>query len=200
MILKYLNSKITGLRNLLQKVVLFCNKNQAIHPQAGQALMEVCVCMVGIAVVLLGMLELSRIGMLQTSTMTEARSDVARIMQSDTVLFPTPDFLQTWEEGADGRRYTADDEAVTTSSDGFYHTTVEESVADPADWDILREAPSPLLTLHDTPAVPAAFFGLLKGEASATTDLLPGFQRLVYDDETITIESEVWMTWTKGIY
>ena len=168
--------------------------------RCGQALIELCVCMIGIVVVLLAMLELTKIGMLHTVAMMEARADVASFMQAETVLFPTPGFLQTWEEGADGKRYTADDEPVTASSASFYHTTVERSVADASDWNLLNQIPNRVVTLHNAPAIPAAHFGLLKGAASATTDLLPGFQRLVYGAQEITIESEVWMTWTKGIY
>ena len=168
--------------------------------QCGQALIEVCVCMIGIVVILLAMLELTKIGMLHTMTTNEARADVAGSMQSETVLFPTPRFLQTWHEGADGIRYTADDVPVTASSVSFYHTTVERSVSDASDWNILNQVPNSVVTLRNSPAMPAAYFGLLKGQSSATTGLLPGFQRLVSGESTITVESEVWMTWTKGIY
>ena len=168
--------------------------------RSGQALIEVSVCMIGIVVVLLAMLELTKIGMMRTRATMDARADVAAFMQSDTVLFPTPGFLQTWNEGPDGKRYTADDVPVTASSASFYHTTIERSVADAADWNLLQQIPNPISTLHSSPTVLAAGFGLLRGQSSATTNLLPGFQRLVSGTDTITIESEVWMTWTKGIY
>jgi len=168
--------------------------------RSGQALIEVCVCMIGIVVVLIAMLELTKICMLHTVTMMEARADVAAVMQHDTVLFPTPQFLQTWDEGPDGKRYTADDVPVTASSASFYNTTVQRSVADPSDWDILSQTPNRLVTLHNSPMMLAACFGLLRGSASETTDLLPGFQRFIYRESSLTIESEVWMTWTKGMY
>lgn len=166
----------------------------------GQALIEICVCMIGVVVVLLAMLELTKIGMLHTTAMSEARAEVARIMQSETVLFATPDFLQTWDEGPDSKRYTADDTPVTASSASFYNSTVERSVADAAQWNILRARPNRIVDLHNAQAIPAAFFGLLKGDASETTSLLPGFQKMVYRADAITVESEIWMTWTKGIY
>ena len=168
--------------------------------ESGQALLEVCVCMIGIVVVLLAMLELSRISMLRTETMMEARANVAAIMQSDTVLSPTPRFLRTWDEGPDGKRYTADDVPVSASSASFYQTTVERSVSDASDWNILSRIPNEIVTMRNSPQLLADRFGLLRGEASATTALLPGFQRFVHRDGSITIESEVWMTWTKGIY
>lgn len=172
----------------------------AASNRSGQALIEVCVCMIGIVAILLAMLELTRISMLRTTTMMEARANVAAIMQSEVVLFPTPQFLQTWNEGLDGKRYSPHDVPVTADSASFYNTTVQRSVADAADWNILSRTPNPVVTLRNAPAIPAAHFGLLKGDASATTTLLPGFQRLVYRDSSLTIESEVWMTWTKGIY
>ncbi len=168
--------------------------------RSGQALVEVCVCMIGILVVLLSMLELTKIGMLRTHTQMEARANVAAIMQSDTVLFPTPQFLRTWDEGSDGKRYTAHDVPVTTSPDSFYYTTVTRTVADASDWNILQRIPNDVVALRNAPLMPAAYFGLLRGQASATTDLLPGFQRFVYREDSLTVESEVWMTWTKGIY
>ncbi|MFU8779711.1 MAG: hypothetical protein ACNA71_01640 [Kiritimatiellia bacterium] len=174
--------------------------HKTVNRQSGQALIEICVCMIGIVVILLAMLELTKISMLQTLAMTEARANVARIMQADVVLFPTPDFLQTWDEGPDGKRYTADDVPVTASSASFYQTTIERSVADPAHWNLLSARPNRIVNLRNAPIVPAAHFGLLKGNASETTSLLPGFQRLLYRAETITVESEIWMTWTKGIY
>ncbi len=180
-----------GNRNGLQTAS--CNRS-------GQALIEVCVCMIGIVGILLAMLELTRISMLHTTTMMEARANVAAIMQSETVLFPTPQFLHTWDEGSDGKRYTAHDVPVTASSASFYDTTVTKSVGDPSDWNILHRIPNRIVTLRNSPIMIAACFGLLRGRASATTDLLPGFQRLVYRESSLNIESEVWMTWTKGIY
>jgi len=166
----------------------------------GQALIEVCVCLIGIVVILLAMVELTNLSMIQTRTMTEARANVARVMQDEIVLFPTADFLQTWEEGADGKRYTADDVPVTASVSSFYGTIVNKSVSDASDWNVFAGNPNHIVDLHNTPGIVSPFFGLLKGDASETTNLLPGFQRFIYGAETITIESEVWMTWTKGIY
>jgi hypothetical protein len=156
--------------------------------------------MVGIVVVLLAMLELTKLAMSHTNVMHEARTDVAEDMQSEVVLFPTADFLQSWDAGNDAKRYTADDETIAASPESFYNTTVEQSVADASQWGLIGQVPNRLSTLHNSPAMISASLGLLRGDASETTQLLPGFQRLVYGAESITIESEVWMPWTKGIY
>ncbi len=182
------------------KTVLCKTQTDECRKTGGQALIEVCVCLVGIVVILIAMVELTKISMIHIMTITQARANVASIMQDEIVLFPTANFLQTWDAGPDGKRYTADDVPVTATVASFHGTTVEKSVPNAAYWSVFADNPNKIVGLHNTSPLVAPFFGLLKGQASETTQLLPGFQRFIYGAETITIQSEAWMTWTKGIY
>lgn len=173
---------------------------------SGQALVEVCVCLVAIIVVLTALLQITSLCITQTNTMTEARRQAAELALQEAPAIPVPGYLETWEESSDGTRYTADDEAIDLSSTApFYGLTVEKSVKDPGDWNVLAEHPNHISTLHQAAVGgpidnPSFYFGMVKGEDSETVDLVSGFQKLIYRKKSITIDSEVWMTWTKGMY
>jgi len=102
--------------------------------------------------------------------------------------------------GDDERRHTRDD--YTTSGDtlGFDGAIVGASSPDNDGWHIIQQAPGDQLSmLHGTPN-PSQLFGLVEGQAEEDVPLLPAVRSLLYDADSIDVESRVWMTWTRGIY
>lgn len=171
-----------------------------IRNHSGQAIIELCVCLVAIVTVLVAMLQLATLTMMQTDTMTEARAKAADMAMSDTLISESPYYMETWDVAADGKRYTRDDDAVNAASGPFYGNFIEKSVSDATEWNVFSDSPNIISTMHNSPAQPSTYFGLVKGDASQTTNLLSAFKNLIYSADSITVESEVWMTWTKGIY
>ncbi len=173
---------------------------------SGQALIELCVCLVAIVVVLAGLLQLTTLTMMQTETMMEARAEAASAAMAEIALVPSVPYIKTWTESprnaeGDDVRYTADDEASTIkNTESFFNTMPDKSVSDASEWNVFEDDQNPFVTMHSSRGIPSSYFGLVKGDASATTNILNAFRSLIYSNDSITINSEVWMTRTKGIY
>ena len=151
--------------------------------------------------ILVAILQLNSISMLQTNTMVEARERAAEAAMADSPTFPLPGFLQTWEESTDGKRYTTDDKQINANSADFSASILNHAADTELEWSALTAKESYISTLCDEGLNPAIHFGLVSGSSDpATIELMKIFQSLIYNKPSITVESEVWMTWTKGIY
>lgn len=174
------------------------NKNKS-----GQALIEVCVCMIAIMTVLLALIQINEMARAETDTLVAARREAGQSAMQETAVMASPGFLYDWEDpdGGDGMRYSADDEQIDGSSSRFSQHVIENTVSDAGEWNIFENHDNYMKTMHDDGGMnPSAYFGMIKGEDSETITLLDGFRKLIYNADTVEIESEVWMTWTKGIY
>jgi len=179
-------------------------QNRKPDPRRGQAIVEFIIALIAILALTAGLLQVAALGRAYSEGMTEARHEAAILASFDfgtgvETRF-TPDYILNWDEGPDGRRYGADDVAQTDSPGRFIQDVVDPAAPDNAGWDILDLAPEDrLATLRDS-ALPTSVFGLVKGEATRTVDLLPAFRRLIYRADTVTLSCEVWMTRLKGVY
>ncbi|OVE75385.1 hypothetical protein BVX97_04765 [bacterium E08(2017)] len=156
--------------------------------------------MLALVVILLAVVQLNSLTLMETNTMTEARAEAAEAAMSDAPLSPTVPYLNSWEEGDDEMRYTPDDDPQGASAGAFYADIVNETVSDSSQWNIFTEHGNPIESMYNGGGVPSTYFGLVQGEASASTNLLPGFASIIGASESVDVETEVWMTWTRGIY
>lgn len=173
----------------------------------GQAIIELCVCMVAIIVLISAMIQFSSLTKAQTDTMVASRAMAGEQAMSEGPTLPAPEFIYDWNETtytvqnkAYKVRYGADDTPVPGNSDPLHSMIVEETVSDAAEWSIVEERPNYMYDLHSSDFGPGTLFGMVNGSASTNINLISAFQKLVYSKDSIDIESEVWMTWTKGIY
>lgn len=178
-------------------------RQKETHRSSGQAIIEFCVCLVAVIALVAVAYEMVFMLKAQTETMIDARAQAAELAIGDLAILPPSEYMKDWEEGKkDSIRYTADDEVVPVRDIApFYYNIVDRSVADDAEWNILTDHANYLSDLHNSRINPTLFFGMVKGESSRSVDLISAFQKLIYTNEPqITIKSEVWATWTKGIY
>jgi hypothetical protein len=112
----------------------------------------------------------------------------------------TPDYIRYIREGPDGSRYSADDIITPANPARLRGVIIDRAVSDPAEWSVIDAAPnSGFSDLHANPN-PITDFGLLRGRDSRRVELIPTIRDLVYDADSITVECEVWMPWTRGMY
>jgi hypothetical protein len=132
--------------------------------------------------------------------MTEAREEAGRRSLSDLPLSETPEYIRDVSAGDDGRTYSYDD-TTTRAGGGLFHDTITaRAVRNREQWDILDEANDKSFSALNNAGSPIANFGLLKGSATRTIPLIPAVRGLIYRADEIEIESDVWSTWTRGVY
>jgi len=167
--------------------------------EGGQAIVELMVGLVAVVVLVAGLLQVASLSSAHTETMVEARRQAGERAMLDSESVFTPDYIRDWHEGPDTRRYTRDD-TFTTANAADFQSTIVDKAADAAGWTVIDTVPGNRLTRIHGSGMPQTQFGLVRGYDSKTVDLLPAIQSLVYAADSIEVETEVWMTWTKGIY
>ncbi len=164
-------------------------------------MIEVMVGLIALLVLVAGLLQVASLTKAQTDSMVEAREDAGRRAFSENQAFSeTADYIQDIEVGPDGRTYSLDDTTTPANGGRFRRDIISHTVSAENQWEILEELPDQSFTTLNNAGNPISTFGLLKGSASRTITLRPAVRSLIYRAEEIEIESDVWMTWTKGIY
>ena len=156
--------------------------------------------LVAILVLVAGMVQLASITRKHTNTMIDARAMAGQRAVDPVGWLQTSTYIKDWREGGDGKRYTADDEPLPDTLYGFNNEIVDRSADSASGWDLMNNARyDHIADLRDV-SEPPIQFGMVNGSSEADIQLLPVFQRLIYAAQEINLETEVWMTWTKGIY
>ena len=171
--------------------------------RSGQAMVELLVGLVVLVVLFAGLLQVASLSKTHNETMVVARRKagaLAMLEPSGGIFTLSPDYIRDWHEGSDQKRHTKDD--VFTDADPvlFENTIVEKAAGTPYEWQILDGAPTNGVVFLHGNINPESTFGLLKGHDSQNVLLLPGVRSLLYKADSIDVECDVWMTWTKGIY
>jgi hypothetical protein len=159
-------------------------------------LTELIVALVVLLVLVAGIIQISLLGLLQTRTMTEARREAGAKAMLDVSSFSGPEYIADREVGADQTSYSRDD-----GFDGGDVATFQAGIvgySQPAALDLQR--PGNAFSELSRSAFPHLQFGLVEGEAHASTTLLPIVRTLLYRADTVEVEGKAWLTWTKGIY
>jgi hypothetical protein len=167
-------------------------------------MLELMAALVAVLALLAGLVQMVSLARARHDTRYEARSAAgeAALDASGSGMGQLSDaeYILDWDRGPDGLRHTRDDRSRPADAYRFSDAIVRRSSPDPEGWAIVRRLQSdPLSMLVDQPN-PAALYGLIESDAREEVPLLPAVRRLLYDAESIEVESRVWMTWTKGIY
>ncbi|MBL7077046.1 MAG: hypothetical protein ISS31_06215 [Kiritimatiellae bacterium] len=169
--------------------------------QLGSAMIELIIGLVSIVALFAGLVQMVSISRARHDTQYEARSEAGAESLSDLgALLSDAEYIEDWDAGNDDRRHTRDDYAASGDSFAFNGAIVEMSSPDSDGWTIIEQAPGDQLSMLRSAPNPAQVFGLVEGTAEEDVPLLPAVQSLLYDADSIEIESRVWMTWTRGIY
>ncbi len=175
--------------------------NRASH--GGQAIVEFLIGLVAVLTLLAGLFQIASLIATHTRTMAEARRQAALLAVQETdpgILLSGASYIRDWQPGRDGKPYTRDDTFTPADAIAFHHIMVERAVPAPSAWEILNQTRNhPLGSLHGAPN-PCRFFGLIRGSDHKTVPLVPAAQNLFYRANAIEVRSDVWMTWTKGLY
>jgi hypothetical protein len=177
---------------------------KTLHTHAGriggQAMIEFVVGLIAVLALFAGLLQIASLTRARTDTMVNARRNAAVRALMDPTLLSTPDYIEAIAVGPDGSSYSVDDTPAIGSPSVFVATTVDPSAADAAGWDLIGSAPGNAFTALRTSAAPMYDLQMVQGADRETVPVMPAVQHLMYDAASITVESQVWLPWIRGLY
>ena len=168
------------------------------HSRAGQAIVEMVVGLVAILVVFAGFLQLGRMAHEHTKIMMEARAEAGEFALAQTYALqaPAPQYLYTWGVGDDGRRDSRDDKPMFALTKDVRDDLLAHSKPDQLGGAV---GENPVTRAYDDDAL-LDVFSLVHGrEESEDIPLYPVVRHLLYDADSIRLESDVWLSWARSI-
>lgn len=171
-----------------------------IHEKNGQAMVEFIVGLVAVLVLFAGLLQVVSLTQARTETIVAARREAGQRAIAASANHMAPDYIRHVLEGPDRSRYSADDAHTLANPYLLQNVVISRAASDPSDWIVIDAAPNTALSDLRANPNPITDFGFLSGRDSRTIEVIPTIRDLVYDANSITVETEVWMPWTRGMY
>jgi hypothetical protein len=167
--------------------------------KSGQAIVEFVVGLVGILIITAALLQIGTLVREDTRTLLEARAEAGEDALDNAYFAPVspgPQYLNGWTVGGDGNAYTRDDRAVIGNSAFFSDGLAVH--ARPADLQALVPD-NPVSAVSDSAAVLSGL-GFVRGySSSGPIELYPVTRNLIFGRDTLTVESQVFMIYTRGL-
>lgn len=166
--------------------------------RSGQALMEMVVALVAVAVVVAALLQITALSRAHLQMINAARAEAAMYAMAPEYRSGAPmaDLIVNWELGPDGRPMTADDRAVVTGAGGVRSRVLRHARPE----ELNRVVPgNPVTAAAWNDPLPAAF-GLVRSvQLSDPVPMIPIARHLLYDAESIRVEGDATTVWLQGI-
>ena len=175
-------------------------RNRRVHrsaSRAGQAIAEFVVGLVGILILTAALLQLGALVRADSRNLITARAEAGMAALGNGYIAPVspgPRYIRDWSTGPDGHAYTRDDQALLGNaallSDGVVsHTRPDEL-------ERLRPG-NTMSALADSSLVLPGFSFVRGYSSSGAIPLYPLVRNLIYGRDSITLESEVYLIWTR---
>jgi hypothetical protein len=170
------------------------------HSHAGQAMIELMIGVITILILLVGTVQFLAVADAHSGIDSTIRGQTGVLAMSPLTIEDMPRYIQTWQPGPDGQRFTADDQATcigpttitTIANDSVYNMTDWNEFANltqPSSLDALHQAPPPLMAL-----------GFRNVQQSTTVPVSQFAQELFYGNAFVTVKEDVWMPIMNGLY
>lgn len=162
-------------------------------------MVELVAALLGILVILAGLLQIVLLATADTDALVEATARASSRAASPLALALTLPVIEDWSPGRDGYEQTRDDVAQRGTL-----ANIQRAVALPTapggDWSAVEAARHGRLAEFHHGLLPSTTFGLVRGSASRTVEVLPIARTLFGLRSPMEIENEVWMTTVGGLY
>lgn len=169
-----------------------------IKSLSGQALIELMAGLIVIMVLLSGFALVAVLTDAHNKTIVSAQlgvSESAMMDEYDPVFDSV--YLSGWGTGPDNKSYTRDDVPVWPADPGEYVDRITR-YAHPENLNaILPDNPVSQIAANEELA---RQFRLVTGYSLQTVPALPVVRHLFYDRSSISVRSQLWMTWLKDLY
>ena len=147
-----------------------------------------------IVVLLAFLLQITTLTSVHTDMVLKARYRGGILAQQQYPFSVAPDYIHDWDPGADGKRYSVDDESTTANSARFTSELMDYAAADQAGWTVLNASSNDALPSLRGAINPAALFGLIRHRETESIDVIPAVRSLLYQSDNIDLEYDVWTT------
>lgn len=160
-------------------------------------MVELVVGMVALLVIFSALLLVARLGDRHTHAMIEARAEAGQYAMSDIYMLesPGPQFIYDWDEGPDGRRHSADDRPQ--SADPTLAATVLVNPSKPREIELL--VPGNQVSALSSGSLLSGMHLVHGLERTEELPLSALEQHLIYGAESVRVEANVWLSWTKDL-
>jgi hypothetical protein len=163
-------------------------------------MIEFIVGLIAVVALFAAMLQIASLTRAQTEATVDARREAAERAMNPLGAIGAPDYVIDILAGDDESPYSVDDERTVGDVSRFTAVTVQRSAPTADAWDLIDAVPDNQFSAMHSPGVPMLEFQMVRGAASRTVPVMGTVRHLIYDAETIEIDSEVWMPWLRGIY
>lgn len=166
--------------------------------RSGQALLELVIALVALLVLVAALLQIGTLTDARMLGLQEARSRADTLALSDICIRvpPDPSYLRDWSPGPDGTLHSRDDQAQP----GNDQPVVSEIVQPVRPVSLSQYLPGNRFASLDAPGLVIGEFDLVRGDATTrNVPLLPATRRLLYDVESLSIDADCWMIWSRQI-
>ena len=164
----------------------------------GQSIVELVVGLLAIVLVIMGILQVGKLGMEHTQALMQARelADELAINEDFEPLSPGAEYIWRVSEGGDERSYSLDDERLPGDPQPLIDNIVEHSK--PA--DLRTWMPSNQVSPRMYPDRFMGGFDYTVGHTySERIELYPIIRNLVVEDEYLRMRRRVLMPWLRGL-
>jgi hypothetical protein len=168
------------------------------HSRAGQAAIELVLGILMIIILFAGSLQYLKVAEAQRSMVTSLRGEAGARALTLGATVDMANYLLTWDNGADGIMYTADDQPVESLA-FMLPNIVNRSVQNADDWAYVAALPNPtpIFGLHENP-LPMLELSLVNAEDSEDVPVEESVQNLIYGRDHVRVKHSVWMPVMKG--
>ncbi len=161
-------------------------------------MVELTVALIVIVVLLAGLIQIGQLTAAHTRTMITARSMAAETAMGDDYAQPEgANYIQTWSQGFDEKHYTRDDTPLIVTNPA---ADTQEIVAMAHPEELAAWTPTNALSIRGLSPDTLDEFFLVWGYDSESCPILTAIRKLAYDQDSVSVRSDVWMVWMKGIY
>jgi hypothetical protein len=163
-------------------------------------MIELMMGMILVLILLAGAVQFMDVADAHTGIDSGVRGRTGFLAMSPRTLEDAPRYIETWQPGADGQRFTADDRATCGSPD-VIGTIANGSVNAATDWDAFSRLtrPSSLEALHQSP-VPLMALGFIGIRQTTTVPVSQLAQDLFYGNASVTVQEDCWLPIMNGLY
>lgn len=160
-------------------------------------MVELVVGLVALMVIFSALLLFARLGDRHTRAMIEARAKAGQYAMSDIYMLesPGPQFIYNWDEGADKKRYSADDKAQ--AADPTLAAAVLVNPSKPRDLE--GRVPDNQISALSSGSLLSGMNLVHGHEKTEAIELFPLEQHLLYGADSVRVEADVWLSWTKDL-
>ncbi len=164
-------------------------------------MIELTIGMMVVVLLVSGLVQLIPLYMTHSEMLAETRGNAGEKALNPIALSDSPEYITDWNEGVDGERHTADDEAETGDTAALLGKIINKTSNSDEGWALLDSSLNSSIPDFRNNLTPTEHFDLVSQE---NEEVIPIDDDLIrdwaYRKDEITLRVEAWIPKLGGIY